>query len=310
MEQKIANKTDMIRNTWTFTKGNPGPMSFATAFALMVTDVGNNIVLIDALDIVMSGSSKGITLDTKALKLSMCTFAGKLCNNVGAYAGSINNNTLLARVDFTEDKLMKQVKDLVDDTCEEIKNAAQDSLVAAGAGFGFTAGDITALDTSIGLYRLAINKPRQKIISKKTAKAQIKAIQKHVVEDIFEAQMDKLVRNLEGGPDDDFFQNYFGSREIVDAGKTTGKITGIMQTIGGLPIPGGKLTVYVKDTLTVVGTSTTTAEGRFSVTKLFGDYDCTWEKPGYSKAEEKGVNVGAGKKVQRIITMLPANVPA
>lgn len=310
MDQKIANKTDMIRNTWTFAKGNPAPMTFATAFAGMVTDVGNNLVLIDNLDILMTGSSKGITLDTKGLKLSMCKLADKLCNSVGAYAGSTNNNTLKVRVNYTEDKLMKQVKDLVDDTCEDIKNAAQDNLAAAGAGFGYAAGDITALGTAVGLYRLAVNSPRQKIISKKTAKAQIKAIQKHVVEDIFENQMDLLVNNLEGGANDDYFQNYFGSREIVDAGKTTGKITGYMLTIGGLPIPGGTMTVFKKDTTVVVGTSTTTAKGRFSKTKLFGEYDVEWTHPNYAKATEKGIKVGAGKDVQRRITMLPANVPA
>jgi hypothetical protein len=240
----------------------------------------------------------------------MCKFAGKLCNSVGAYAGSISNNTLLARVNFTEDKLMKQVKDLVDDTCDDIKAAAQDSLLAAGAGFGFTAGDILALDTAIGLYRLAVDSPRQKIISKKTAKAQIKAIQKHVVVDIFENQMDLLVNNLEGGPNDDFFQNYNGSREIVDAGKTTGKITGYVRSNAGLALAGAVFTVYKKDTTIVVGTSTTNGVGRFSVTKLFGEYDVKWTHPNYGTIEEKGIKVGAGKDVQRQIVMLPVNNPA
>jgi hypothetical protein len=306
MANEVHNRTNMIRVTVehdslpasvTATSGIP---SYATVLALVVA----KLVLIDQLNIIASGTSKGVTLDTKALKKVMCFLAGKIGQALAAYASSVNNNTLYAIVNYTEAKLMDEKKDTADDKCEAIHAAGVANLLAGGP-FGYSAADNTALDTAITLYRAGMDDPRQSIISKAQALAQIKALQKEVIDNLFTKQLDKMAYTLRGTPQEPFYLGHKQAREIINLGTVTGKIFGIVRNHLGQPLEGVTITVNKTGNPLPVKVVVTKADGKFSITQLYGDYDIKYEKAGCETNSEPSIVVGAGKKVERTVTMLP-----
>lgn len=302
----IDNKTNMIRTTHAYdtlpasVTATSGIPSYATVLAL----VAAKLLLIDQLNLIANGTSKGVTLDTKALKKAICFLGGKIGQALAAYAASVNNNTLLIAADFTEAKLMDIKKDTVDDKCEEIHTLGTANLLAAGS-FGYSAADLLALNTGIGVYRMGMDDPRQAIISKTQAINQIKALQKETIDNLFKKQLDKMAYTLRGAPQEFFYNGHTQARVIVDLGNVTGKITGKVQNNLGQALKDVKVTVTKTSNGEVVKVVMTNDEGKFSVTKLFGEYNITYEKTGLQTATETNVNVGAGKKVQRVVTLLP-----
>jgi hypothetical protein len=303
---KISNRTNMIRATTeydskpasvTATSGIP---NYSTVLTLVIA----KLVLIDQLNIIATGTSKGVTLDTKQLKKVMCALGGKIGQALAAYAAANNLNTLFVAADFTEAKLMDLKKDDVDDKCEEIHTLGTTNLAVAGAS-GYAAADLLALITAIGLYRMGMDDPRQKIIDKTQAIKQIKTLQKEIIGNLFKKQLDKMAYTLRGTPNEFFYSGHTQARVIVDAGHTTGKIRGMVKNNLGQALQGVTVTVYEAGTPNVVKSVTTNSEGKFSITQLFGDYDIKYEKVGFQTASETGIHIGAGKEVERTVTLLP-----
>jgi hypothetical protein len=303
---KISNNTNMIRATVEYDSkpasvtATGGIPNYSTVLTLVIA----KLVLIDQLNIIANGTSKGVTLDTKALKKVMCALGGKIGQALAAYAAGNNLNTLFVAADFTEDKLMALKKDDADDKCEDIHTLGTANLAAAGAS-GYSAADLLALITAIGLYRMGMDDPRQKIIDKTQAIAQIKALQKEIIGNLFKKQLDKMAYTLRGTPNEFFYSGHTQARVIIDAGHTTGKIRGFIKNNLGQALQGVTVTVYNAGTPVVVKTVTTNADGKFSVTGLFGNYDIKYEKVGFQTATEANINVGAGKDVKRDVTLLP-----
>jgi hypothetical protein len=305
MSDVVDNKTNMIRATVeydskpasvTATSGIP---SYATVLAVVVT----KLLLIDQFNIIASGTSKGVTLDTKALKKAMCFLAGKIGQALAAYASSVSNNTLYATANYTESKLMAEKKDTVDDKCEAIHAAGVANLLAAG-DFGFANGDLVALLAAIGLYRTSCDDPRQAVIDKAQALKQIKLIQKDVIDNLFAKQLDKMAYTLRGTANEPFYSGHKQARVIVDLGNVTGKIFGTVQNILGQPLKGVTVTVSKAGLPQVVKVVVTKENGKFSITKLFGKYDITYEKAPATAQTETNIDVGAGKKVERTVTLI------
>ncbi len=302
-DNKIENTTNMIRTTVVYDGANSSMTAGIGAYAGVLAQVVNKLVLIDALNIIATGKTGGVTLDTKGLKNAMCVLAGRVGQAVAAYANSVNNNTLLAVVNFTVPKLLAINKDDVDDTCEAIRAAANTNIGAAGS-FGYVAGDVTDLGTAIALYRTSIAKPRQAVISKSQAIKDIKSLQKDISKNFFVGQLDKMAYTLKGGVNDTFYNGHTQARVIIDLGKTSGKIRGVANDQLGKPKQGVKFSVFKAGTTTLVKSVVTKADGKFSVTKLFGKYDVKWECAGCTTLTENGIDVAAGKSVTRTVALV------
>ena len=301
----IDNRTNMIRTTvqYDLLPASVTATAGIPAYGGIVTTVKTKLILIDQLNLIANGTSKGVTLDTKALKQAMCFLGGRIGQALAAYASSVNNNTLFAAVDFTEDKLMRIKKDTADDVCEGIHTAGTANLVAAGP-FGYTAGDLTALLAAIALYRTGADDPRQAIISKSQAIEQIEALQQDIINNLFKKQLDKMAYTLRNTPQDAFYKGHKKARVIVDLANVTGKISVKVVNSLGQPLKDVVVTVTRTDNGAVVKVVNTNDKGAASITKLFGEYNITYERADAQPQGENNINIGAGKKVQRVVTMI------
>mgnify|MGYP001618518878 CR=1 FL=1 len=224
MENTEKNRANMIRTTNQFCADNASATAAITAFAPTLAQSQAKLLLVDQLDQIVMQTSKGVTLDTTVLRKSMTLIALKCGDATTAYATSIGNNTLKAQVNYTENKLNRLAKEEVDDVCQTIREAT-DANMANAQNHGTSATDSSDLQTTINLYRIAVQNPRQAIINKSDAVKQIKKIIQEEINLILKGQMDKMVLTLKTS-NPNFVNKYFLAREIIDLGKTTGKLRG------------------------------------------------------------------------------------
>jgi hypothetical protein len=304
MDNKSANRVNMIRATATLCGNNTTATSGIAAFAGELARVNNNLVLINSLDLIIIGTSKGVTLDTNQLRKTMTDFALLCANATFAYASSVNNNTLKALVDFPEYKLNGQKKDEVDDTCEGIYNAINANQVAV-TPFGATAADATSLQTAIGLYRTAMQNPRQAIITKSNAVEQLNTIIRNTIDDLFKDKMDRMVNTLKLS-NFNFWDLYFKAREIIDLGSTTAKLRGTVSDNNGNPIAGAIISVHITGQSTEAYKAITDANGEFNISGILpNDYDIFITATGFQPQSEINIHISAGQEVNRDYTLIP-----
>src|SRR5690606_36052696 len=214
MQTRISNRVNMLRTTLNYLTDNAAATAAIAAFAGIKTTADNKLTLIDQLTQIADGTTGGVTLDTNIIRATMSNIALKCGNGLSAYAASINNNTLHAKVTYTLPQLNRMKKEEVDDVCQTIHDEADTHIADAGS-FGYDAADITDLQTSIDLYRTASQSPRQAIISRSEAKKNITLLVREVIDDSFVKQLDKMVNTLKLS-NIEFVNTYFRSREIID----------------------------------------------------------------------------------------------
>lgn len=217
MNNVSKNQVNAIRATIQFCVNHADATKGIPAFAVALQTASNKLLLIDQLDQLASATTKGVTLDTNALRLSMELQAFKCASAIIAYATSVKNNTLKASVNFTKAKMEKMRKDEVDDTCQTIIEASQKYFDNV-KNFGIDENDVNDLKTTISLYRTSVQNPRQAIIARADANKQIKELIREILETIFKGVMDAMVRTLEK-LNPSFVTQYFFAREILDLGK-------------------------------------------------------------------------------------------
>jgi hypothetical protein len=304
MKNIISNRVNMIRVTLNYLTANTTATTGIAAFAGVKTTADNKLALIDQLTQIADSTTGGVTLDTNIIRSTMSNIALKCGDAVSAYAASVNNNTLRARVTYTLPQLNKLKKEEVDDVCQTIHDEANTHIAAAGP-FGYDAADITDLQTAIDLYRIGSQNPRQAIISRSEAKNNIKLLVREVIEDIFGKQIDKMVNTLKLS-NIEFVNNYYRSREIIDLGSTTAKVRGTIKNPEEVPLVDVKFTIRKTGQLNKVAETLSTTGGKFGIANLLpGFYDFTWQYPNYHTITETNIKITAGKELRRNITMQP-----
>lgn len=307
MKTQDSNRVNMINATITVCDANAAATAGIPSFATVLGSVKSKMVLINSLNQIGEGTTKGVTLDTNILRKAMTALALKCANATLAYANSTNNNTLAALVNFSETKLNALKKEDVDDVCEAIHDAT-DVNIAGASNFGASATDVTDLQASIELYRTASQNPRQAIITKSQAKKQAANMVREVIDDLLIAQMDKMVNTLKG-TNKEFFDTYKQAREILDLGTTTAKIRGTVLDEEDVPLKGVIFTITETGTDVEVAKTKTDNKGKYGVSKLpVGTFDLKWELVGYKTVTETEVKVTAGKELRRKIVMEAALV--
>ena len=304
MDTKSSNRVNMIRSTATLCDNNTAATAGIAAFAGTLTRVKNNLVLIDSLDILIIGTSTGVTLDTNLLRTTMTDIAIICASATFAYASTVTNNTLKAQVDFGKSKLDKLKKDEVDDTCEGIYNAINANQVAV-TPFGAGPADATSLQTVIGLYRTAMQNPRQSIISKSNAVLQLETTIRNTSNVLLKEQMDRMVNTLKIS-NFNFWDLYFRAREIIDLGSTTAKFRGTVFDNTATELPGVLVTLKIAGQPAVAYQTTTIADGSFNIAGIaVSDYDIFFELAGFQTIKDLNVHFSAGQEITRDYTMNP-----
>ncbi len=303
MEDRDTNRVNMINTTVGYSDANAGITASLTLFVSALTTVKGKLVLINGLNQIAKGSTKGVTTDTNLLRKVMQDIALKCANGTLAFANTTNNNTLKALVNFNESKLSREKKEDVDDVCQGIHDAT-DANIASLAGAGVVAADVTDLQTAINLYRIATQKPRQAIITKSQANQQAKAIVTDIVVNYLEGVMDKIVNTLKIAQPN-FCKGYDQAREIINLGSTTAKVRGSVVNELKVPLAGVAFQIFDTGTQTLVRQVLTNNVGDYKADKLpSGDFDFKWSLNGYMPQVETNVHIGPGKELQRKIKLI------
>lgn len=295
----------MINSNITYCDANTAATAGIPSFGTVSGSVKSKMVLINSLNQIAEGTTKGVTLDTKAIRKEMTALALKCANATLAFANSTSNNTLAALVNYSESKLNGLKKEDVDDVCQAIHDAT-DTNFAGASNFGVVASDVTDLQAAIDLYRTASQNPRQAIITKSQAKKQVATMVREVIDDLLVKQLDKMANTLKL-TNKNFVDGYRQSREILDLGTTTAKVRGTVLDDEDVPLKGVIFSILDSGTEDEVASVKTDNKGKFNASKLkAGLFDFKWELNGYKPVIETEVKISNGKELKRKVVMVKA----
>ncbi len=216
MDSKDVKRVDMIDATTDFCDLNTTSTSGITNFALRLAEVKAKRLLIDGMNQLGGGSTKGVTIDVGVLRGLMTSKAFKCANATLGFANFTNNNTLRTLVKFTKRQLDKLPKENVDDVCQQIHDATSAN-IAGATPYGIVASDVTDLQAAIDLYRTRNGDTRQAIISRSQANNQAHIMIREVITELLEGQLDVMV-NTVAETQAMFWRGYFQARLIIDPG--------------------------------------------------------------------------------------------
>lgn len=307
MNNRSSNQVSTIRTTITLCQSTEGitATSGITAFSGVLTTASNKLILIDNYDIIASGTTKGVTLDTIALRQTVESIAFKCSNAVIAFASqSPKNNTLIALVKFSQSELKLATKKAIVTIATAIHKAANTN--PGALSYGITATDITDLSSAITLYSTDSTDPRQALINKNNAKTQILSLIKEVLQDVFKSQMDTMINTLiVSNPK--FVDKYHLAREIIDLGKTHTKMTGTTKDEDGAILKNVKITLTQIVNPSIYYKFFSDDLGKFSQTLIKPEeYDISVDLALYNPITETKIKFIAGKNVKRkyVLTLI------
>lgn len=298
MKTKVSNRVNMIHTTISYCVANTAVTAGIPMVGVVLGQIIAKMELVNSLNQKSIGTSVGVTLDTNGLRQTMVELALKCGCGTLAYANSVKNNTLAAKVNYSETDLDLAKKEEVDDLCQNIHDGAAAHLLAI-SDFGVLAGDVAQLQSAIDLYRASSQNPRQAIVNRSGAIQQLEGLVREVIGDLLAGQLDNLVNTLKL-TQPDFCRGYFLAREIIDLGRTTAKIRGKVLDEQDVPLKEVQFSIYKAGTNELLAKHSTDVKGRFNISNLkAGVVDLFWSKEGYKTVEERGLKIVSGKEVQR-----------
>ncbi len=212
MNTKQEAKYNMYKATQSHCNANPTIVATQPEFANSVIDLGAVIAEIEKDETVVSKKTKGVAKDKSVLKIELASVAFRISSAIFAFAEKTKNNTLQKSVDYAESDLQRIKDGLMAATIQNIYDAANTNL-AALAGYGVKAADLTELQTAMSKYSGAVPEPR-KAVSKKAAKTINLTEQFKKGDAILKKQMDKLAVPFKKS-NKTFYDEYQSVRKII-----------------------------------------------------------------------------------------------
>jgi hypothetical protein len=215
MIDREENKLGMYRATGTVLTDNAASFAAVPAMVAQHQNLLDSIALIDSLAQAQGAVTTGITADKKEFKNQMISYALRVAGALMAYASANNNNTLLAKADLEKDNFEKLRDDQRDDLAQDMHDEAN-AIVADLADYNVTAATLTALQTRIDAYRLALPGPENARKAKSTHTELLK--QEFARADmLLDKRRDGLIRGFEE-TNPQFVMDYRNARKITDTG--------------------------------------------------------------------------------------------
>lgn len=299
-----TNRMNMIRTTRDYAVDHAADTAGVAQYAISVTALSNRITLIDSLNIVATGTTTGVTLDTNLLRKTMSDIAYKCAAATFAYASSVNNNTLKAQVKHSRSALDGFAKEDVDDICQSIHDATNANIVAV-TPFGAKPLDVADLQTAINLYVAGMQGPRQARISISSAVEQIKDSIASTIKILLGEQLDKMTDTLKISKPI-YYSEYYLAREIIDLGSTTGKLRGLVKNNTVVLINGAVIQMKITSQAAVAYQTNSDADGKFSISPVaVNNYDIFVTAPGFQPYSELNVHFAPGKEIKRTFVLIP-----
>ncbi len=205
----------MYRATGQVLTDNAAVFAAVPAMVTQHQNLLDSTALIDSLAQAQKAVTTGIAVDKKVFQGQMVSYALRVAGALMAYASTNNNNTLLNKAKISENTFAKARDDARDDIAQDMHDEAN-AILAALADYGVTAATLTALQTRIDAYRMAIASPKMAIGERSTHTGLLK--QEFARADaLVKNRLDGLVRQFEE-TDATFVANYRNARKITDTG--------------------------------------------------------------------------------------------
>ena len=184
------------------------------ALAAQQIELNDSMALIDQLSQVQSSATTGVKLDKDTITELMIRKALQVAGQIKAFASVTGNQTLLEKMSITASEFNKLRDDLRDERAQEILDAANANKTAL-LDYGTTPATISALQTRIGTYSLAVPSTR-------TAQTQVSSATDLLGQEFKRLDMiqkERLDGLMEQFSDTNagFYNEYKSARILVDA---------------------------------------------------------------------------------------------
>ena len=300
MNATQESKLNMYRATQKHCTDNAAIVATVPAFETSLNALNLKVSAIIAATQQEDLVTKGITVDKSEAKKRLCSLTTDIAAPIFAFASSTSNNQLKQEVNFSYSDLLRTKDDLMAPRCQNIKDLGTAN-IAALIPFGLTAASLDALQIEIDNYQVKVPTPRNSAAQKKTIRENIKSLIKEA-DIVLKEQMDKTVVGFKT-TNPDFVSTYKANRVIIDPGKSTTTLKGIIQrATDKFPISGAS--VFVKET---GNKATSNSAGTYEIKPMVpGTYTIIISATNFIEVTEPEVLVKQGQTTTLTTILNPA----
>lgn len=244
METKQSNVLSMGIASRDFLVANATVINTVPQIAPLLTVLNSTISQAILLIEVQTVNNKGYSVAKNQLKGTLRNMSHEMSCKLAAYAHSANNMVLFNEVHITESRFKYATDVELKEYGQLIYDRANANATALAA-FGVNAQTITALQTALTNYNVALPKFRLNVSEKKTATKQLDQ-QLTLMADTLK-KIDVFV-DVFRYSNTTLWSNYHNARKIVDAGKRSLALKGmVIDSVTKTAIKGVKLTFKSTD---------------------------------------------------------------
>jgi hypothetical protein len=269
-------------------------------FSTYFTVIQSTVAQIQAVQVQQETDKSGNTVVKNQYRVALIAQTIDVGRRVVAYAINVNNNILLAQVDYTESDLKKSSDVNLVSIAQVIHDSANAN-VAALATYGVTAAILTTMQTAITNFSGAIPKGRVGTTDGEQSTQQLATLFNTLKTNW--AKIDKLVAMVQTAQPN-FYQEYLNVRKVISTGNGSFALQASATEINsGEPISKATFTFAPSNGLLKSAATNgkdnivkkTAAKGKFNIKSMpEGTYTVTITKPGY-KDQVVTINVVSGE---------------
>lgn len=213
MNDRQENKLGMFRSTGQVLTDNAAIFAAVPAMVTQHQNLLDSTALIDSLAQAQTSVTTGFTVDKRTFQEQMAKYALRVAGALMAYASTVGNATLRNKADINP-SVFTHVRDDIAQGVHDDANA----VLADLADYGVTAATLSALQTRIDAYRLAIASPKMaqgersmhtELLKQEFARADV----------IVKERLDGLILQFEE-TSQPFVMAYQNARKTADTGST------------------------------------------------------------------------------------------
>ena len=265
-------------------------------FATVVSTFISKIALIQATENRQQRTTKGVTTNKKNKKLLLIEKALVVAGGILSVAQETNDTELFELVNFTASELEHIGDTLLLDRATLILDTGNAN-AAAILPKGITAVILGELQTMVTEYETVVVSPRDLIVDKKTATAQLKVLFLDT-DALLKDNLDRLMMQFKTS-NNEFFRKYFNGREIIDLGTQHTRLGGVITDSEGNPLEGVTVVAVGADLEEV-----SDAEGIYLFKPFIpGDFTITFTKTGFITQTFEDVHVSPGQHLVLDVVM-------
>jgi hypothetical protein len=269
-------------------------------FSTYFTVIQSTVAQIQAVQVQQETDKSGNTVVKNQYRVALIAQTIDVGRRVVAYAINVNNNILLAQVDYTESDLKKSSDVNLISIAQVIHDSANTN-IAALATYGVTAAILTTMQTAITNFSGAIPKGRVGTTDGEQSTQQLATLFNTLKTNW--AKIDKLVAMVQTAQPN-FYQEYLNVRKVISTGNGSFALQASATEINsGEPISKATFTFAPSNGLLKSAATNgkdnivkkTAAKGKFNIKSMpEGTYTVTITKPGY-KDQVVTINVVSGE---------------